>query len=407
MSTTEFGVNYTPSIDWMYQWLRLDESAVRADFASIAALGFDHVRVFPLWPVLQPNRTLIRLEAVEDVAQVVRWGSDAGLRVYVDILQGHLSGFDFLPAWLLNWHRGNMFADPEARAAQADLVRTVHERLRREPGFAGLTLGNETNQFTGTSHPEPMPATRADASRWLTDLLDSLDTEPGTVLAHSTSDLAWYRDDHPFTPRHAVEHGTVTTVHSWIFNGTAARYGGLSQPSVRHGEYLVELAHAFALDPHRPVWLQEIGAPSNELAPDQVEEFAERSVEAVLGCRDLHAITWWCSHDIPRSLSDFVPLEYDLGLLTSDRMVKPIGLRLAELIADVRSNPRPVPVRHEAVTVPVDEHGHPLSRQSLGPGGSVFEAWHTRRADGELVHLRTRTMSPGEIPEATSAEDAR
>ncbi|MCI2422530.1 substrate-binding domain-containing protein [Saccharopolyspora sp. K220] len=55
-----FGVNYTPSEDWMFQWMNLDADVARADFEAIAGLGVDHVRVFPLWPVLQPNRTLIR-----------------------------------------------------------------------------------------------------------------------------------------------------------------------------------------------------------------------------------------------------------------------------------------------------------------------------------------------------------
>ena len=66
-----FGANYTPSTDWMHSWLDFTPDDVRRDFAALAALGLDHVRVFPLWTVLQPNRTLIRAKAIDDVRTMV------------------------------------------------------------------------------------------------------------------------------------------------------------------------------------------------------------------------------------------------------------------------------------------------------------------------------------------------
>ena len=70
---------------------------MRADLDSIAALGLDHVRVFPLWPVFQPNRTLIRPRAVEQLVALADAAGERGLDVNVDGLQGHLSSFDFQP----------------------------------------------------------------------------------------------------------------------------------------------------------------------------------------------------------------------------------------------------------------------------------------------------------------------
>ncbi|UFU05463.1 glycoside hydrolase 5 family protein [Ruania halotolerans] len=384
-----FGVNYTPSVDWMFQWIAVDPAVVRADFAAIAALGFDHVRVFPLWPVLQPNRTMIRTRALDDVATVVQIGHDCGLTVYVDVIQGHMSGYDFVPAWLLNWHDGNMFTDSGAVEAQGRLVRALRDRLADVPGFGGLTLGNETNQFVDDPNPGKMPATPQQVSAWLEGTIGSAAMPAGTVIAHSTNDHAWYRDGHPFQPRHVTEHGDVSTVHSWIFNGTAARYGGLAEESTRHGEYLIELARAFAVDADRPVWLQEIGAPDNCLTDEEAPEFAARAVAAALTTQNLYGITWWCSHDIPDSLSDFKSLEYGLGLLRTDQQVKPIGARLAEVIADARANPIEVPVRTTAVRIDVDADGVPLSRPALGPGGEVFETWHRHRKNGATPALVT------------------
>ncbi|MFD7311872.1 glycosyl hydrolase [Promicromonospora sp. NPDC059942] len=390
-TTPRFGVNYTPSKDWMFQWMAIDPDVVRADFEAIAALGVDHVRVFPLWPVLQPNRTLIRQRALDDVALVADLAAEQGLDIAVDVIQGHMSGFDFVPAWLVNWHDGNMFTDQPAIDAQSALVAAVYDAVRDKPNFLGLTLGNELNQFQ-RPNPAAMPAKRDEITHWLTSLLEApRDRDLGHLVTHSENDHLWYRDEHPFVPVHASRLGDVTTVHSWIFNGTAATYGALSPQSVRHAEWMIELSKAFAAQPGRRVWLQEVGAPSMNLAEAEMPEFCARTIEAALTTDDLYAITWWCSHDVTRDLADYKDLEYSLGLLDTENRVKPLGRRFAEVIAEARaagsrpaSSGRPV-----AVVVDVDADDLPLSRPSLGPGGAVFERWHALREEGVEVAVVT------------------
>ncbi|GAA5153815.1 glycosyl hydrolase [Amycolatopsis dongchuanensis] len=391
--STRFGVNYTPSRDWMFQWMAIDPDAVRADFAAIAGLGADHVRVFPLWPVLQPNRTLIRRRALDDIALVADLAAEFELDIAIDVIQGHLSGFDFVPAWLVNWHDGNMFTDPSAVEAQAALVAAVYDAVRDRPNFLGLTLGNELNQF---QHPNPaaMPASTEQVGHWLRTLLGApRDRDPRHVVTHSENDHLWYRDEHPFVPVHASRLGDLTTVHSWIFNGTAARYGALSPQSVRHAEWMIELSKAFAADPARQVWLQEVGAPSLNLTEAEMPEFCTRTIEAALTTPDLFAITWWCSHDVSRSLADYKDLEYSLGLLDTENRVKPLGRRFAELVAEARRGTRPE-ARTVGVVVEVDEQDLPLSRAALGPGGAIFERWHELREQGVATGVVTSAASP-------------
>src|SRR4051812_4165324 len=93
-----YGVNYTPRRRWFHSWLDFDRAEAREDLAQIASLGLDHVRVFPLWPVLQPNRTALSPRAVDDLAALVDTAAECGLDVMVDGIQGHLSSFDFYPA---------------------------------------------------------------------------------------------------------------------------------------------------------------------------------------------------------------------------------------------------------------------------------------------------------------------
>ncbi|WP_334152720.1 glycoside hydrolase 5 family protein [Microbacterium sp.] len=370
-----FGANYTPRSQWMHAWMKLDLDEVRRDFAALAELGLDHLRIFPLWTVLQPNRTLIRAEAVDDVRAVVDVAAEFGLDASVDVIQGHLSSFDFIPSWLFTWHDKNMFTHPDALSGQAELVTRLGERLGDASNFLGFTLGNETNQFSAQTHPSPWPVTEADAANWITTLLDAAHASaPAQQHVHSEYDAAWYMDGHGFTPALASRLGDITTVHSWIFNGTAQKYGGRSVASDRHAEYMIELARAFATDPAKPIWLQEVGAPSNCLTPEQTPDFLEATLRSVVRTDNLWGVTWWCSHDVSRSLADFPELEYTLGLVDQNGEAKPIGRRFAELIPELRER-RPAPARTLGIVVEVDEAETPVSRGAMSPGGTIFQAW--------------------------------
>ncbi|MHA5048962.1 glycoside hydrolase 5 family protein [Streptomyces sp. SD15] len=375
-AVVRFGVNYTPSAGWFHHWLDFDLDSVRADLDSIAALGLDHIRVFPLWPYFQPNRTLIRPRAVEQLVTLADAAAERGLDVNVDGLQGHLSSFDFLPAWTRTWHRRNIFTDPDVVDGEAEYLRTLAAALADRPNFIGMTIGNEVNQFAAGPHPDPDRITPEQASRWLTRLLAACEEgAPGKLHLHASYDAAWYQDDQPFMPEHSARLGAVTAVHSWVFNGTAQRHGRTGVATEHHAAYLIELSKAWADDPHRPVWLQEVGAPAPLIPAEHAAAFTEATVANALDCPDVWGVTWWCSHDVSRDLADFPELEYSLGLLTSDRRTKPTGHALAR-IAEARRFRAPAP-RTTALVVDTAQQ-----RSACAPGGPVFEAFARLTADG-------------------------
>lgn len=396
-SPLRFGVNYVPRDGWFHSWLSPRWDEVRRDLDSIAGLGLDHVRIFPFWPILQPNRTLVREEALADVRRMAEIASEAGLGVAVDVIQGHMSSYDFLPAWLTSWHARNMFTDPEVVDAQVELTRQVHGALADLPAYFALTLGNEVNQFSGDPHPSPMRATPSQAGAWIESLLGAVPASDGRLRLHAEYDAVWYLDGHPFEPTHASRLGDVTAIHSWVFNGTAQRYGGMSPQSLRHGEYLTELSGAFAAAPGRPVWLQEIGAPLNVVDEADAADFCTRSVRHAAESTDLWGVTWWCSHDVDRSLADFPPLEYSLGLIDSAGEVKPIGRAFAEVAEELRRRPKTPAPRREAVVIDVDSDDVPRRRSDLAPGGAVFTAW---------IELTEQGLRPALVTSRTAAEPA-
>ncbi|MFI5935881.1 glycosyl hydrolase [Actinoplanes sp. NPDC051494] len=376
-----FGVNYTPANGWFHSWLDFSPADVRRDLTAIAGLGVDHVRVLPLWPLIQPNRGLIRPQALRDVVTVVDIAAEVGLDVNVDALQGHLSSFDFVPSWLESWHRRNMFTDPDVVGSLADYVHALSAAVADRPNLLGITLGNEVNQFAAAPHPTPHPVTPAEGDAWLSRLVDAARTgvRPGTLVTHAMYDAAWYDDTQPFGPAHAVQHGDATVVHSWVFNGTAQKHGGLGAGSVRHAEYLTRLAAAWHTDPVRPVWLQEVGAPTNVVAERDAPDFLEATLRHVAQVEGLYGVTWWCSHDVSRSLLDFPELEYDLGLFTADGKLKPTGERFASTIAALRAGAVTPSAPAETLLLDDISYGY---RAAASPNGEFNRSWLAATVDG-------------------------
>lgn len=386
------GVNYTPSRGWFHSWLDFDPAAAARDLDAISALGVDHLRVLPLWPILQPDRTMINTRAVADLLALTDLAAERDLDVSVEVLQGHLSSFDFLPAWVGSWHRRNVFTDPDVVAAQARLVDVLGRELAGRPNALGLGLGNEFGQFAAARHPSAYPLDTAGAGAWLDALLGAAGRAWPTGLHQASfDDDVWFADDHPFTPRLAASRGALTVVHAWVFGGVGRRYGADHPALAQFARYLVELARAWS-PPGRAVWLQEVGAPraahdGRPLVAD-AEAFLTDTVGALADAPDLWGITWWASHDVSRDLADFPELEYGLGLIDADNRPKPIGRALAEQAPRIRAA-RPAPAAGPVVELALAEDG---SDRSLGgPESDAFDAWLTERLAGRAPRLRLST----------------
>ena len=376
--TPRFGANHVPSAGWFYSWLDYDGDAVRRDFADLAGIGLDHVRVFPVWPWIQPNRAIIRERAIADLLDTIDAAAEHGLSVAVDLIQGHLSSFDFLPSWVLTWHKSSLFEDSTVRDGLTAYVDVVARAVAAKPNVFAITLGNEVNNLWPDS-----PTTPEASTAWAQDLLATLKkAAPGVLALHSIFDDAWYKGDHPFHPVDAVDVGDLTTVHSWVFNGVSRVDGPLGPATLTHADYLIELAKSLA--PERPVWLQEIGVPGPDIPVELQAEFTRRTVETVLGNPALYGVTWWSSHDIDRRLLDFPDREYDLGLFTVDHRRKPAADALADLIATVRANGVPAQPPATTLTAPINLRTEPARRAEVAPGSEFHLRWVEARTEGPV-----------------------
>lgn len=339
MTLTHFGANYIPSGNWLYTWVDWNPSQVARDMESLAGLGLDHVRIQCLWPLLQPNGSFTSPVMLDRLRETVQIANNVGLSSYVCVLNGWMSGFYFRPPWQLE--RANAFTDPASIDSQLLLLSDVSRALKDVPGFGGVDVANEPNALTQF---EVNRIDRAEGDQWIETVLGHVEQElPGRMNVVGVDQVPWMWDRSPFSPTVLARVGAASVVHSWIyFSGALERYGRDSLGTRAFARYLVELARSYSPDVDRPVWLQEIGVSKTWIPESEIPSLAQQMVDEAMRARPW-AITWWCSHDIRQSLSGFAPLEYDLGLFTSDNKVKPLGSKVKQIIRDYRQETAPGP----------------------------------------------------------------
>jgi hypothetical protein len=108
---------------------------------------------------------------------------------------------------------------------------------------------------------------------------------------------------------------------------------------------------AFSGDGARTLWIEEDGCSKQWMDESLIPHWAEASVRHAVSCDRLFGITWWCSHDVNTRFSGFNKLEYDLGLYTNDRKIKPLGRLYRDLIAEFDRRPPAVHPRARALVI--------------------------------------------------------
>ncbi|MFE1440187.1 cellulase family glycosylhydrolase [Streptomyces sp. NPDC058739] len=331
-------MNYVPSSGWWYSWVDWDETSIVGDLEAVAGLGADHIRIHCLWPLFQPNPGLVSARMLDHLARLLDRADDAGLDVVVTVFDGWLSGFAFQPAWVPD--QLGVFRDEEVITAQLALLEAMATRIGGHRRFLGFDIANEPNVLAGISSDG---ITLEQGDGWVSRLLGHCERiAPGGLHNVGMDQAPWLTDGRPFSRHTLARTGAITPVHSWIyFTGALQRYGETGVGTLHLAEYLLELAKAFHTDPLRSVWLQEYGA-STQWLPDPAT-FLEAATRAALDVTGLWGLTWWCSHDISRTLGGFDELEYDLGLLTVDNEVKPTGAAFRRLTETARGAAPPAP----------------------------------------------------------------
>lgn len=397
-----FGVNYVPSETWWYLWSDWNLAGVRRDFADIAALGMDHIRIQLLWPEFQPNERATSAQNIDRLVQLLDEAGRHGLDVEVTVLDGQLSGFLFVPAFLIDntdGHIHNFITDPKLIATQRRLFAALARRIAAHPRFLGFDISNEVYWLTQPLH---VPFTPAQGDQWMDALLAECErVAPGKFHVNGVD--KWpYETDGPnqFTRRALTRAGSASAIHPWAgFGPVFQKYGPLATPATHYAEFYVQYMQAFSERGDRTIWIEEDGCSKQWVTESLIPRWAEASIRNAASCDHLFGITWWCSHDVNRRYTGFNTLEYDLGLYTNDRRLKPLGRTIRDIISEFDRTPPAVVARPTALVIDanmgsdrIHPHFSALVDHGLRPQIVLSERVHDNaylagRGITTLVHL--------------------
>jgi hypothetical protein len=336
------GANYVPSHDWHTTLENWDAAAVDADFAALAQVGVRCVRVFPLWPLLQPEENRVDAVRLERLASILDTAHRHGLVVQVSPITGWMSGLTFLPRWA----DGNVFTDERILAGEERLVRAVAGRLRGHPALHSFDFGNELNVLVDFMKLEVTPA-QADA--WMQRIYRAFkEADPGTPVTNGIGTGF----DPRFNTRAIARSSDFLSVHSYpMFHRTNL----LDPPLGQRTTYGVNFITAWAMAEGKPVLMQETGVPEDQATPLDIARYLRLTL-ASAWAEGASGYFWWCTHDIrpgyrvrtdgffPKySLEDqrdghLSPGEQSLGLLTVENREKPSAAeyrRVARLLGEL------------------------------------------------------------------------
>jgi endo-1,4-beta-mannosidase len=176
--TFELGINYWPRRKAMYMWRELDLGEVRDDFAHVADMGFDVVRVCALTEDFLPAPHTVDGAMVDRLVAVAAAAKDAGLGVVPTLVVINMSGRLWWPAWMRDsfGRLADLYADPTVLRTQAMLAERCARALAGDDAVRAIDLANEIDDAQ-------RPPSRDAARLWASLLANTVRRfAPGTPI---------------------------------------------------------------------------------------------------------------------------------------------------------------------------------------------------------------------------------
>jgi len=371
-----FGANYVPRKGWWYCWQDWDQAAIIEDLKGIRDLGLDHIRMQCLWSLFQPGINYVSESTLERLHLLLDAADAADLDVEVTVLNGWMSGLQYMPSWVLpvkvksegHPDKGNVFIDREVIEAEKLLFQKLAKSVGQHRRFLGFDIGNELGVLQGISNPVTTP--QADA--WGREVLAYCDQiAPGKFHVNGADDSHWFAD-FGFSRQNLANSGAATVVHCYVFfTGALDHYQYSDLGSLHLAAYMVDLAYAYQKDLRRRVWVEEVGTSAEWMPQSYLPEFMEHTVRNIVNTGKSWGVTWWSSHDIDPNIKGFDSLEYTLGLLDFQNQPKATGRKFAALAGEYRRTPPEIPDHPVALVIP--DYG--LSHQTWPPDWTYGKAY--------------------------------
>ncbi|MFV1962279.1 MAG: cellulase family glycosylhydrolase [Acidimicrobiia bacterium] len=220
------GVNYWPARTAMGWWKDFDPVEVGADFARVAAAGFDSVRLSLLWEDFQPTPDTVHAGMLQRLVTVADLADRAGLAIMPTLFTGHMSGVNWIPTWALggterdrrfrvisggriaNSGSRNWYTDKTIARAQALLAGEAATALSGHSAMWAWDLGNENSNCL-------VPPSRSPARVWLDRITTAIRTADPAVLITVGLHMEDLEEDRKLGPGEASEFCDFLSMHGY------------------------------------------------------------------------------------------------------------------------------------------------------------------------------------------------
>lgn len=357
-------------------WQQFDAGEIREDFARIAELGLDTVRVFLRWDDFAPERERTDPAMLDRFTRLAGLVREAGLRIMPVVLGAEVAGVPFLPDWARDERHperaGNIYSGP-LRDAQVRYASDVAAAIGSDPSIAGWDLAHRFASLRAprsgklrTGGHETAPVSEAEISAWALALKRA-------VTAHSRRPITMGTTSDDLTLDRNIRLGALGAVLDFA----SMQGASIALPFARNRldpEAVPFLAFVAASFSFRPVLVSAIGVPS--CGPNKLSLFeqlpaldelpfepvvtddplfetyaclteAEQASYARATIDRLHAdgrlgAHWWCWSDYPQEtplapVAARAPFVRACGIIRSDGTEKPIAVVLSAIAREERT----------------------------------------------------------------------
>ncbi len=312
------GAHWVPAkaaMQWPLEW---DPKEIEADFAQMAQMGFNTVRLDLLWAWFEPRPGDYNPQAFVQFDYLISLAHKHHIYLHPTLFVGGEVGEAY---WDVPWRHGrNPQSDPEMLQLETNQAQEFGRRYARETAILAWDLTDEPPFWiaTGTSDAAAVNWTRLIAGG-----LRKYDTRHPIVVGVSTQDM----EHGPFRPDTIAADVDFLSVHPY----TIYTPDLFPDPMVsERGTYGAAFETALSRDAGRPVMVQEMGASSAQYSPEKITQFDRVNLYSSLGA-GANGFLLWCYTDAAPPQYRKVPYlrsphETQFGLTTWDRKLRPQGL---------------------------------------------------------------------------------
>jgi endo-1,4-beta-mannosidase len=354
------GVNYWPKRKAMYWWKNFSTDEVRIEFEQIKELNLEAVRFSLLWEDFQPERYKIDVHQMNNLEKVLEIADDLKLRCVPTLFTGHMSGYNWLPHWVLDIGENNtrfgivsndtvvqrrvksIFSDPAMLEAQELQARTLAEAFAKHPAVLFWDLGNESSNVE-------LPPDEETAVAWGSRMVEAIKGAHSEALVSCGIHSEDVEQNRRLGPATMAESNDFLCMHGYSIYARWAK-DPLDSDVCPFLNVLTE-----SLGAGKPVLFEEFGictaapgqasysvGPQYFASEDEGARYYEEVLDKLWNAGSLGAFAW-CYGDYDDSLFGAPPCnthphERTFGIVRADGSLKPA----AEVLQRFAAEPRPI-----------------------------------------------------------------